>query len=95
VWLGSTLCGVAAWRRIRPDLVQGNIVAVGRDHAHRGLGRRLKQAMVDAARAAGARQLISTVHFDNDTMIQLNASFGAEVESIADDPGYVYCIINL
>ena len=69
------------------------VVRIGR--WRRGYGRLLKQAVVDAARRAGARVVVSVVHFDNDPMIELNVAFGANVETIPGDSDHLLCVIPI
>jgi ribosomal protein S18 acetylase RimI-like enzyme len=78
-----------------PILCRGILVAVANAHRRKGHGRRLKQAMIDAARAAGAVAISSTVDRRNHGMIALNRSLGALVERIPDDPDNVRCIVAL
>ncbi len=60
-----------------------------------GYSRQLKEAMKDAARAAGAAAISSLVDQRNHAMIGLNKAAGAVVEWIVDDPDHVRCIVPL
>ena len=98
LWEGDELCGVAAWRIYDADpliLCRGILIAVANSHRRKGYGRQLKEAMKDAARAAGAAAISSLVDQRNRAMIELNKAAGAVVERIVDDPDYVRCIVPL
>jgi GNAT superfamily N-acetyltransferase len=97
LWSGAVLVGVVAWRidSSVPGRCRCLLLAVRRGQLRRGLGRRLKEAVLDRARACGAAVVLSEVHWDNDAMIELNVSLGANVERIAGDPDHVLCVIPL
>lgn len=97
VWDNGTLCAVAAWRvdEGAPPICHSLVVAVRNGYLRRGHGRRVKEALVAEARNAGASAVVSEVHWDNQAMIELNASLGANVERIAGDLEYCRCIIPL
>jgi hypothetical protein len=50
-------------------------------------------AVVAEARRAGAAAVASVVHWDNDGMIALNASLGANVERIPGELDYCLCVL--
>lgn len=97
LWRDDELLGIAAWR-IDPDdpsLCRSILVAVAHGNARRGYGRILKEAVLERARLAGAVVVVSIVHWDNDAMIRLNESLGANVERIPGDQDHCRCIIPL
>ena len=51
--------------------------------------------MIELARAAGAVAIVSDVHWDNDAMLRLNQSFGANLERVAGDDEFARCVISL
>lgn len=92
------LQGVAAWRQPveSPDTWVVPIIAVQLGVQRRGIGRSLKLALLDRARSAGIRFVISTVHCDNAGMLKLNEGLGARMRRLpADnwDGYYLSCII--
>lgn len=94
----GSLRGVAAWRvRVWDGRVdcRGDTVAVAIASQGQGYGRRLKQAMIDAAKAAGATVLISVVHSQNTAMLSLNRKFGARVECKGEEEPACQCWIGL
>jgi GNAT superfamily N-acetyltransferase len=95
---GDDLCAVAAWnleRSSTPLRCRSILLVVRMGRRRRGYGRLLKQVVLDEARRAGARVVVSVVHFDNDPMIGLNVAFGANVERIPGDPDHLLCVIPL
>lgn len=93
---GSWLCAVAAYfLDDATSIVRSQLLAVQDGYVRQGHGRRLKLAVIEAARAAGARAVLSTVHVDNDPMLRLNVGLGAVVERIPDDPEHCHCVIPL
>jgi GNAT superfamily N-acetyltransferase len=96
LWHGFTLCGVAAWRRPDADGVSFSpLVATRTGHSRRGYARILKEQVVKAARDAGAIVVVSTVHWDNEAMMQLNIDLGAWLDPIPGDDEYCRCIIPI
>jgi len=97
LWHKGQLCGVAAWKLQDgpPPVCVCALVAVQEGFQRRGFGRRLKNEVVEQARAAGAVAVRSIVHWDNDPMIQLNVSLGASVETLRGGPDYCVCVIPL
>jgi ribosomal protein S18 acetylase RimI-like enzyme len=95
-WDGQRLCGVAAF--VIDDgtrVCHSQLLAVQMGYARRGYGQLLKRAIIDIARRAGAEAVLSTVHFDNDPIIELNRKLGASIERVPGDPEYLYCTIPL
>lgn len=96
LWAGDVLAGVAAWRVDRTvRMCRAILVAVATGHRRRGYGRILKGAVVDAARSAGAVAVVSSVHWDNDAMIELNVALGGNVEVIPGDRDFCRCVIPI
>jgi ribosomal protein S18 acetylase RimI-like enzyme len=105
-WLGGRLVGVAAWYhearltgvpagRYSGPLCKSVVLAVETGFRRRGIGRRLKQEVLAAARQAGSDAVVSTVHWENEAMIELNVALGGNVERIVGDNDYCLCIIPL
>jgi GNAT superfamily N-acetyltransferase len=92
-WTGDDLCGVAAWR-YEDEICHSAVLAVRTGRRRQGIGSLLKEAVLSEARAAGAALVVSLVHWDNQAMIELNASFGANIERIAGDSEYCRCVIS-
>lgn len=96
LWMDDRLVGVVAWRLDPASMLcQSIVLAVEIGHRRRGYARRLKQVEIDWARRAGARAIASTVHWDNDPMIELNGSLGGSFTPLPDDPMHLRCIIPL
>lgn len=51
--------------------------------------------MIEQARESGATAVVSTVDWDNDAMIQLNAELGGSITRIEGDPDHCRCVIPL
>ena len=94
LWADDELLGVAAWR-LEGDLCRSLVLAVRIGYYRRGLGGLLKDTVIDEARVAGARAVVSHVHWDNDAMITLNVERGANLERIPGDPDHCMCVISL
>lgn len=88
MWDGDILVGVAAWSEQGTPLVwRCNVVAVAEGRYRRRLGYDLKRAVIDHARLAGCLVVVSTVHRDNDAMLELNKKkFNATIELDPSDP---------
>jgi len=97
LWRDDLLVGVVAWSRqpARPEVLHCVLLAVRTGHLRRGHGMRLKSALLEHGRAAGALAIESDVHFDNDPMLELNLKLGANIERISGDPDYLFCVIRL
>lgn len=93
-WVGDDLRGVAAWR-IEGNVCHSVLLAVRTGQRRQGVGTLLKSALLSEAQTARATAVVSHVHWDNDAMIELNASFGANIERIAGDAEYSRCVIHL
>jgi ribosomal protein S18 acetylase RimI-like enzyme len=93
-WVDHDLRGVAAWR-YEGDICHSVVLGVRVGQRRRGIGSLLKEAVLTEARTAGATALVSQVHWDNEAMIELNASFGANIVRIAGDTEYCRCVISL
>lgn len=93
-WNATNLIGVASWS-FKDDSCECHIVAVALGHQGRGLGRRLKEYVVEVARAAGAGAVVSEVHWDNQPMLELNSHLGASVVAKPGDREYCLCVIPL
>jgi GNAT superfamily N-acetyltransferase len=91
-WRGDDLAGVAVWR-INEDRCTSIVLAVANGHRRRGLGRTLKLTVIAAARDAGASVVVSHVHWDNEPMLLLNRSMGANLERIPGDLDYCLCVL--
>jgi GNAT superfamily N-acetyltransferase len=76
-------------------ICQAILLAVDIRFRRRGLARRLRQAQLDEARQRGMSVVVSTVHFDNDPMIELNSSLGGKFSTIAGDSEHLRCVIAL
>lgn len=97
-WTGDVLCGVAVWRfeNDRGTVVcRSIVVAVRLGYVRRGVGGRLKRHVIDQARLHGAKAVISEVHWDNEPMLALNISAGANVYRQPGDWDYSLCVIPL
>ena len=96
LWVGHELAGIVAWR-LQADvgICRSILLAVDRRHRRRGYGRRLKEMELECARGAGARAVVSLVHFENVPVIQLNWSLGGTFSHPAGDPDHFHCIIAL
>jgi predicted N-acetyltransferase YhbS len=96
LWDGAQLCAVVAWRLDQPARIcRVALLAVQNGQRRKGLGRRLKEEVVERARQSGALAVVSVVHWENDPMIELNAALGANVERIDGDPDHCLCVIAL
>jgi ribosomal protein S18 acetylase RimI-like enzyme len=93
-WVDDDLRGVAAWR-YEGNICHSIVLAVRVGQRRQGIGSLLKKTLLSEARAAGATALVSQVHWDNEAMIELNASFGANVERIEGDAEYCRCVISI
>jgi ribosomal protein S18 acetylase RimI-like enzyme len=93
-WVDDDLRGVAAWK-VEGSICHSVLLAVRTGQRRRGIGSLLKEAVLSEARAAGAAAIVSTVHWDNEAMIALNASFGANVERIEGDLEYCRCVVEV
>lgn len=94
--VGSELRGVAAWRLYPSSpFARSDIVAVKVGHQGKGYGRQLKQAVLSAAREAGALVLVSLVDRRNTQMIGLNLKLGGVIERLNDDDENVRCFFAL
>lgn len=91
-WVGDDLRGVAAWK-IEGNICHSVLLAVRTGWRRQGIGALLKRSVLSEARAAGADAVVSFVHWDNEAMIELNASFGANVERIEGDSEYCRCVV--
>ena len=70
------LVGCGFLRRIRPDAVEMKRLYVLPDCQGQGLGRRLIEARIDAARAMGLNDLYADAVTGNDDMLRLYERFG-------------------
>jgi hypothetical protein len=95
LWVDGQLVGVVAWRiDDASHRCQGLVLAVAIGHQRRGYARRLKLLEIEGARRAGARVVVSTVDWDNEAMLQVNASLGANIERIAGNVSQALCVIR-
>ncbi len=79
--------GVARYA-INPDNKSCEFAIVVSDTIrNQGIGTRLMQALIDAARDHGLDRIIGTVLKENEDMLQLMAELGFTVSRIPDDPG--------
>ena len=99
-FIGNALVGLAAWEADGEDprtwLVP--LVAVQLGYQRRGVGRMMKEHVVEEARRSGAEFIVSTVHASNDAMLSINATLGAEMIRLPPtswDPGFFRCIVSL
>lgn len=77
---GEALAAVIAWRPMDDaGDIHSIVLAVRNGHRRRGYGRILKAALVETARATGARSITSEVDYDNTPMIELNAAFNCTI----------------
>ena len=97
IWLDGRLSAVAVWQfgSEAPRLCHVNVVAVRIGVRRRGLALDLKKAVLQIAIEGGAIAAVSTVHWDNGSMINLNKKLGANVEQIDGDDEYCRCVIPL
>ncbi|HEY8547876.1 MAG TPA: GNAT family N-acetyltransferase [Acidimicrobiales bacterium] len=93
------LCGVAVWRTpptqgAPPPPATWEIcyLATHTSHARRGYARHLKIEVLRRARAAGIKQVISYVDWDNQAMLSLNEKLGARRARIPCDDRYALCV---
>lgn len=94
LWHDDRLCALVAWRTDdASQLYRVALLAVQNGYRRRGFGRRLKEEVLIAARQAGARAVVSVVHWDNEPMIELNVALGANVERIDGDSDHCLCVI--
>lgn len=93
----TRLCGVAVWRIFpgTPILCRAYTIAVAVGAQRKGYGRELKQAVLEAARLAGAVAVSSIVDRRNIAMLRLNEALGARIEYREDEPDTCYCFITL
>lgn len=92
------LCAVATFGPSREDPEHTwtcDTVAVKAGRHGQGLGRRLKQEVLDRARALGARVLVSIVHEDNTPMLRINAALGATITPDEIRTEERFCVIVL
>jgi ribosomal protein S18 acetylase RimI-like enzyme len=96
LWVGDQLAGVVAWR-FKPEgqLCHSLVLAVDHRHQRRGYGRRLKEMEIAQARQAGARAVVSLVHWNNDPIINLNWGLGGTFSHPPGDPMHLHCVIPL
>lgn len=96
LWVGDQLTGVVAWR-FEPEarLCHSILLAVDRRHQRRGYGRRLKEMELDWARRAGARAVVSIVHWNNDPIVNLNWGLGGSFSQPPGDAMHLNCVIAL
>jgi len=73
---GARLVGCGFLRRIRPDAAEMKRLFVLPDCQGHGLGRRLIEARIDAARAMGLNDLYADTIVGNDDMLRLYERFG-------------------
>lgn len=97
LWRDDLLVGVVAWTwpTNDPTVARCGLLAVRTGHVRRGYGTWLKRALLDRARAVGATEVVSRVHFDNDAMFELNRGLGASIERDEGDHDYLICVIPL
>ena len=97
VWTAGQLDGLAAWRIDVSDSIvcRSHLLAVRTGLRNRGLGRWLKEEVIQRAREAGAVAVISEVHWENDAMLKVNEQLGANIERIDGDRDYARCTIPL
>lgn len=93
-WVDDDLRGVAAWK-VEGGICHSILLAVRTGQRRRGIGSLLKEAVLSEARAAGAVAVVSMVHWDNEAMIELNESLGANIERIVGDSEYCRCVISI
>ena len=94
VWADEDLRGLAAWK-YEGDICHSILLAVRVGQRRRSIGSLLKEAVLSEARSAGATVVVSEVHWDNEAMIELNATLGANIERIPGDPEYCRCVVSL
>lgn len=96
IWLGTSLIAVAAWAVDDgdPPIATNAVLAVAHGYQRHGYARQLKKHVMQLARAEGAAAIVSDVHRDNDAMLDLNASLGANIEP-ADFDDHRRCTIAL
>lgn len=96
IWLGGQLVGLYAWRLDPTTGVARSILLAVRITGRRqGIGHQLKGHLLAEARAAGARELVSLVDWDNEPMLRLNQRLGASIRRLPGDDQYALCVLPL
>jgi ribosomal protein S18 acetylase RimI-like enzyme len=93
LWQELELLGLFAWRLEFEDTAKSILLAVSYGCRRRGYGQRLKRELIDEARLAGARKIISFVDWDNEKMLRLNRRLGASIRRIPGDENYAECTL--
>jgi predicted GNAT superfamily acetyltransferase len=95
-WEREELVGVSAWRLDEAsDVTTSILIAVRYTRRHQGIGRTLKQRLIDDARAAGTQTIVSHVHWDNEPMLTLNQRLHADIRRDPGNDDYAVCILTL
>jgi predicted GNAT superfamily acetyltransferase len=89
------LVGVAAWAPMpdEPSAWYSQVLAVRFGHMRRGVGKALKVAMIERARAARIDLIISRIHQDNDAIRSLNEGLGARTTRPKGDRDHLLCTL--
>lgn len=101
---GDLLAGVATL--VKPNATDAlqmgyaSILATSIAHRRQGVARALKLAVIDEARIRGYGFLESRVHEDNQAMLRLNRSLGADMRRLPPGPDWaasdhISCVIAL
>jgi len=105
LWIGDRLLGINTWAEDRDPFVGSNVgkvwrsslLAVATDSRNRGVGRRLKEQLIEEARSAGVQAITSMVRWDNAPMRDLNRKLGGSEVQIPRDHGpdqvHCWCIV--
>lgn len=95
LWIADRLVGVNTWAEDRDPFIGSNVgkvwrsslLAVSTDYRERGVGRRLKERLIEEARSAGVEAITSMVRWDNAAMRSLNQKLGGSEVQIPRDEG--------
>jgi hypothetical protein len=93
-WVDDTLIALAVWvPGANSKEWRCPIIAVREGHLRRGYGRAMKLDMMRRATTCGIRFITSTIHRDNDAMIELNRSLDAKF--VPDrHRDYLACVVD-
>lgn len=101
LWIADRLVGINTWADDRDPFIgsavgqvwRSSLLAVATDYRNRGIGRRLKEQLIDDARSAGVEAITSMVRWDNTPMRDLNRKLGGSEVPIPRDHGHdqIHC----
>lgn len=72
-----------------------NVLATANGRARRGYAEALKREVLDLARAADVGVVRSSVHRDNEAVLNLNRKLKATITPDPDDRSYLSCEIEV